>query len=165
MCVLIVCKAILGCQLVHTLMMSMSVLLCSKTHSQGVEEFKQTGVHKYHKSTVKELQEYHTNWQHFVSISGATSSLLPIYSGVPQGRIYAYPWSSDRESWLSSRLIWCLNRCLGQWSYSQYCQCSYVIATWVSAPYMLPVRTDFCCCMMANLSSGMCLLFKGDINN
>jgi len=30
----------------------------------------------------------------------------------------------------------------------------------VNGPYMLFVRTDFCCCMLANLSSGMHLLLK-----
>lgn len=33
------------------------------------------------------FKEYLTNWQHFVSFSGATSSLLPVYVGVPQGSI------------------------------------------------------------------------------
>ena len=39
-----------------------------------------------------------------------------------------------------------------------------VANTWVNHPYMLPVRTDFYCWVLANLSWGMHLLLKNDIN-
>ena len=38
-----------------------------------------------------------------------------------------------------------------------------VANTWVNGPYMLPVRTDFCCCVLANLSSGMRLMLKNAV--
>jgi len=40
----------------------------------------------------------------------------------------------------------------------------YLIPELANGPYMQPVRTGFCCCVMANLSSGMCLLLKNDTN-
>jgi len=76
--------------------------------------------------------------------------------------VYGYPRSSDRESWpCHPEKGW-----LSVWVSDTSVNTASVANTWVNCPYVhvLPVRTDLCCCVMANLSSDMRLLLKYDIN-
>ena len=67
-----------------------------------------------------------------------------------------HPWlKGDRESWLchlSREGLSQLEQMLGSMTLQPRCSVAY---TWVNGPYMLPLRTEFCCHLMANLGSGM----------
>ena len=99
--------------------------------------------------------------------------LARVVWGILNAWIYGFPWwlQTGRAGCHLSRevLTQCLNGCLGQWFFSQYYQCSYYLSWWYIYQgqdwlQLRSLRADFCCCVMANLSSDMHMLLKNDIN-
>ena len=89
------------------------------------------------------MSEVHIIHSFWMLGSVATSSLQTVRTG-----FVIHP----EKGWLG---VW-----MDTWVSNPSANTASVANTWVNGPYMLPVRTDFCYCLMTTLSSGMRLLKK-----